>query len=136
LVRVPEVREVERQYTVCVPAWREEQRQQTVLVPQTWEEVRQRVVTLFRQVAEQRQRQVVCYKQVQVPSCDPCTGLVGTLCQVVPQVQTVVETFLRCVPEERVENVKVRVHGYRPETRNVTVRVPTTYREVRSERVP
>jgi len=73
---------------------------------------------------------------VVVASCDPCAGLAGQVCQLVPQLRDVTVTVYNCVPEQRLENFKVRYWVQRPESRTVSVWVPTTQQEVRTEQVP
>src|SRR5262249_23661011 len=100
-VMVPETSLVEKQYNVCVPTWQEKQCRHTVMVPEVHEENRQCTYTVYHSVPETRTREVCCYTQVATAVCDPCTGVVRTVCQLVPQVQTVCETVYRCVPEQK-----------------------------------
>ena len=93
-------------------------------------------VSFFTLIPEEVKRQIVCFSSCQAFSCDPCTGMVGSTCQDVPQVQNEVRTVFRWVMQQCLETCKVPVCVYRPETRTVTVRIPTVREEVRSEWAP
>jgi len=135
-VRVPETRLVERSYTAIVPETTWEQRQQTVLVPEVRTQTRQQLVTTLRPAAGIAIQPRVALSPVPTPLFDPYVGQLGTALWGMPQVYGVPVPVIGMVPQTQVRNYTAGYLGVHPETRTVTVPVPSERREVRTEKVP